>query len=90
MTFALLFLACHASPWPEAERLQVAAREQGPPEGMGPMWVDVARQASRVRPWHSGYAEARALLDAIEAGRLEGLRRRYAEAPPGHPHRPER
>lgn len=70
------------------EQLHASALEQGPPEGMGPLWVDVARMASRVRPWHDEYGEARELLEQIEQGRLEGLRRRYEEAPRGHPHRP--
>ncbi len=38
-----------------------------------PLWVDVARECSRVMPWHPGYAGARALREAIEAGRLQAL-----------------
>ena len=38
-----------------------------------PIWIDVARECSRVMPWHTGFDDARSLRATIEAGRIAAL-----------------
>jgi len=68
--------------WDRASQLAAQARAQqaetqrvdaDAADWSAPLWVDVARECSRVMPWHPGYAEARSLREAIEAGRLQAL-----------------
>jgi len=73
---ALLSLAGCGDPaaWERADALAAAARAGEGAEGWShPLWVDVARECSRVMPWHDHYDEARALRESIEAGRTAAL-----------------
>jgi hypothetical protein len=52
-----------------ADALYAHARSLHGDDYGGALYLDAARELSRVKPWHTGYASARERLRAIQAGR---------------------
>ena len=57
-----------------ARALHAHAEQVAPDDWSHPVWVDAHREWSRVRPWQSGYPDARTAAKRIARGRRGVLR----------------
>ncbi len=64
-------------PGPDVARVAALARAaeaEAPSDLTAPIWLEAAREASRVRPWQDGWREARALTRRVGDARRDAAR----------------